>query len=128
MVKEKCNPNVKTFTSLINACGRGGDIEEGQTIFESMKDFGVEPNVMTYNALIALYSKQGEQKLAQRTFLRMVQAGLQPTGVSLTVLMSSFKAAGAYKEVRLRVLLQAKNLLLASMLVILTSFAKYQPS
>lgn len=99
MGAEKCKPNVKTFTSLINACRRGGLVEEAQTIFEAMKEYGVEPNVMTYNALINVYTERGEQGRAQSVFLEMVQAGLQPTGVSFTVLMSSFKATGAFKDV-----------------------------
>lgn len=99
MLTAKCNPNVVTFTAIINACGRGGNVEEAQTIFEAMKEFGVKPNVMTYNAMIDVYRKHGEHKLAQLTFQEMIQAGLQPTNVSFTCLMSSFKAAGAYDEV-----------------------------
>jgi pentatricopeptide repeat protein len=99
MTAEKCQPNVKTFTSLINACRRGGHVEEAQSVFEAMKEYSVQPNVMTYNALINVYTERGEQGRAQSVFLEMVQAGLQPTGVSFTVLMSSFKATGAFKDV-----------------------------
>lgn len=74
-------------------------MEEAQTIFEAMKEYGVKPSVTTYNALISVYNERGEQGRAQSIFLEMVQAGLQPSGVSFTVLMSSFKATGAFKDV-----------------------------
>lgn len=99
MRAEKCSPNVKTFTSLISACGRGGHIEEVRTILKIMKESGIEPNAMTYNALIDMYFKWGKQNLAQDAFVEMVQRGLQPTSASFTILMSNFKTAGSYKEV-----------------------------
>lgn len=99
MRAEKCSPNVKTFTSLISACGRGGHIDEVRTVLKIMKDSGIEPNAMTYNTLIDMYFRWGKQSLAQDTFVEMVQRGLQPTSASFTILMSNFKTAGSYKEV-----------------------------
>ena len=100
MVAQNCHPNTRTFSSLITACGRDGNIEEAERLFQVMKEFGVEPNVVTYNALIDMYGRGGECEMALQKFKELELAGLEPTEVTYSSLMSCLKAAEAYEEVR----------------------------
>lgn len=50
--KLKLEPNVYTFTNLINACSRVGDSIRAQKYLQEMKDLHIEPNEVTYTALM----------------------------------------------------------------------------
>jgi pentatricopeptide repeat protein len=46
-------PTVVTYTSLISACGTGGQWQKAETAFERMQAAGVTPGVVTYIFLIS---------------------------------------------------------------------------
>jgi len=50
--ENKLQPTVYTFTNLINACVRCGEVLKAREFLTEMEKTGVEPNEVTYTALI----------------------------------------------------------------------------
>ncbi|KAM5558401.1 pentatricopeptide repeat-containing protein [Rosa sericea] len=60
-------PDAVTFTNALSACAHGGMIEEGKSLFNSMKSkFGMEPQVEHYACMVDLYGKAGELEEAEK--------------------------------------------------------------
>lgn len=55
MMRQKCKPNICTYTALVNAFAREGLCEKAEEIFEQMQEAGLEPDVYAYNALMEAY-------------------------------------------------------------------------
>jgi pentatricopeptide repeat protein len=67
MTKCGVRPDEVTFTNVLSACGHGGMVEEGRTLFNSMKaKFGIEPQVEHYACMVDLYGKAGELEEAEK--------------------------------------------------------------
>ncbi|CAN0535712.1 unnamed protein product, partial [Ectocarpus sp. 8 AP-2014] len=45
-------PSVITFNTLIDACGRAGDIDRARQVFSRLSQAGLSPNDRTFSALI----------------------------------------------------------------------------
>ena len=65
-------PNHVTFTTLINACGRSGQLERAFAVLEQMQMASLQPNVVTYTALIDACAKAGQLPRALDVFRSMV--------------------------------------------------------
>ena len=88
-------PNVVTYTSLIDACAKAGQLERAMSVFRQMIDAGVAPNDITCNALFAGCLQQGEVLLAREVLQYMTQTGLRPTAHSFTVLLTDATSGSA---------------------------------
>lgn len=67
MTKCGVGPDEVTFTNVLSACGHGGMVGEGKTLFNSMKaKFGIEPQVEHYACMVDLYGKAGELEEAEK--------------------------------------------------------------
>lgn len=55
MISQNCEPNICTYTALINAFAREGLCEKAEEIFEELQKEGYEPDVYVYNALMEAY-------------------------------------------------------------------------
>lgn len=53
-------PSVITYNSLIDACGRAGDVDRARQVFCSLKEAGLSPNDRTFSALIHSHAVQGQ--------------------------------------------------------------------
>lgn len=53
-------PEVRTYNTIITACNKSGQPEEGLAIYERMAASGVSPSATTYTALISAYGNQGK--------------------------------------------------------------------
>lgn len=49
---------MRTYNTIITACNKSGQPEEGLRIYERMVSSGVKPTATTYTALISAYGKQ----------------------------------------------------------------------
>lgn len=51
-----------TYSSLIVAYSKSGDVKRAEASFSRMKEEGIKPDVYTYNTVEAAYSKGGDVK------------------------------------------------------------------
>lgn len=60
MVKLGVKPDSVTFLALLNACSHSGLVQEGMTLFRSMKeDYKIDPNQEHYACLVDLLGRSG---------------------------------------------------------------------
>mmetsp|Transcript_1914 Transcript_1914/g.7278 ORF Transcript_1914/g.7278 Transcript_1914/m.7278 type:complete len:186 (-) Transcript_1914:4760-5317(-) len=64
-------PNVVTYTALIDGYGRSRDIENGLRLFREMCNEGVAPDLIAFNALISSLVRCGCVVLAMQLFEEM---------------------------------------------------------
>ncbi|CAH9132567.1 unnamed protein product [Cuscuta epithymum] len=71
-------PNLVTYNTLIDACGKGGaDFKRALEIFDEMLKNGVQPDRITYNSLLAVCSGAGLWETARGLFGEMVYRGIE---------------------------------------------------
>lgn len=56
-------PNVFTYSALINACVRGGDLTRAWAFVEEMRAAGIAPNEVTWTTLLKAYCDIGTRSL-----------------------------------------------------------------
>ena len=64
-------PETRTYNTIINACNRSGQPDEGYKVYERMLREGAVPSATTYTALISAYGKIG--KVGKRAWCSTVQ-------------------------------------------------------
>ncbi|KAL2483488.1 Pentatricopeptide repeat-containing protein [Forsythia ovata] len=93
--KQKCRPNVRTFSTMIHGFCERGCIDEAFNLLERMEREGVEPDTIVFNILILGLRKRGRVEEGIELFDRMMLKGCDPN-------------SGTYQEV-LYCLLDAKR-------------------
>ncbi|KAK9704736.1 hypothetical protein RND81_07G007800 [Saponaria officinalis] len=67
MISSGIRPDKTTFVHVLSACGHGGEVVEGERIFDSMKDdCGVEAEKEHYACMVHLYGRAGHLEKAER--------------------------------------------------------------
>jgi pentatricopeptide repeat protein len=59
---------VRTYNTIITACNKSGQPDEGLAVYDRMMATGVAPSATTYTALISAYGKQGRVDKALAVF------------------------------------------------------------
>ncbi|MBA0696250.1 hypothetical protein Goari_002822 [Gossypium aridum] len=59
MRKQGIEPDVVTYSILVDAYCKKGVISKAEDIVDSMKKLGIEPDVVTYNILVNAHCKEG---------------------------------------------------------------------
>lgn len=78
---------VVTFTTLIAAYSRVGNIEAAVRTLEHMEEIGLKPNMITYTTMIDLFAKQKMYDKAGDYYLQLLQEGHIPNVRTCTVLI-----------------------------------------
>ncbi|GAV78688.1 PPR_1 domain-containing protein/PPR_2 domain-containing protein, partial [Cephalotus follicularis] len=76
--KQRCKPNVRTFSTLMHGLCEGGMVEEAFELFERMERDGIDPDTITFNILISGLRKQGRVKEGMELLERMKLKGCRP--------------------------------------------------
>ena len=61
-------PNVVSYNAMLSVCGKCGRVEEAISLFEEMKEEGVEPDHFTYSILISTCESQSMESKAIKLF------------------------------------------------------------
>ena len=88
MQTRNLTPNAVTWTTLINACGKAGQLERAFETLREMRHAGHEPNVVTWTALVDAAAKAKRPHLAVRLYRGMLRAGVVPNLVTCDALFS----------------------------------------
>merc|ERR1719359_726131 len=88
-----------SFTTVINACARVGDVKKAEAWLMRMLKSGVEPNTITFNAVIAACAKVGDGRRACEWLAKMRAAGILPNSFSYNSAAKPSVARGEYRRV-----------------------------
>lgn len=82
-------PISTTYTALISAYGKAGQLEQALDTFQTMIQQGCERSVITYSALISACEKAGRWELALQLFDQMQKEGCAPNTVTYNSLITA---------------------------------------
>ncbi|KAL9238128.1 hypothetical protein vseg_012598 [Gypsophila vaccaria] len=108
-LKERFEPDVVVYSSLVNGWCRVGKISEAERVFGEMKSKGIEPNVYTYTTVIDGLCRAGQITRAHDVFSEMIEKGCEPNAATFNNLMRVHVKAGKTEKV-LQVYNQMKRL------------------
>eukprot|EP01117_Protostelium_nocturnum_P011321 TRINITY_DN4106_c0_g1_i1.p1 TRINITY_DN4106_c0_g1~~TRINITY_DN4106_c0_g1_i1.p1 ORF type:complete len:536 (-),score=219.17 TRINITY_DN4106_c0_g1_i1:47-1654(-) len=75
---ESLKPTIYTFTNIINACVRCGEMKKAKSYLKEMREYGVEPNEVTYTVLIKGLCADLDTKSALEVLETMREEGVNP--------------------------------------------------
>lgn len=88
-------PDVYSYTSVIDACAKSGQLERALEVFEGMRRARVSPGLVTFNALIsACGTGGGKWQRALKFVGEMVDSGVTPDAFTFTVVLAACEAGG----------------------------------
>lgn len=82
-------PISTTYTALISAFGKAGQLDKAMETFHTMIQQGCERSVITYSALISACEKAGKWELALDLFDQMQREGCTPNTVTYNSLITA---------------------------------------
>jgi pentatricopeptide repeat protein len=82
-------PISTTYTALISAFGKAGQLDKALETFQTMIQQGCERSVITYSALISACEKAGRWELALDLFDQMQHEGCNPNTVTYNSLITA---------------------------------------
>lgn len=83
MKENNVAPDVRVYTSLLNACAREENYERATTFFQEMQEHKVEPNVYTFNSMFTLLARkqfvgETDRENAKQLWFSMENFGVIP--------------------------------------------------
>lgn len=88
-------PDVYSYTSVIDACAKSGQLERALEVLEGMRRARVTPGLVTFNALIsACGTGGGKWRRALEFVVEMVDSGVKPDAFTLTLALAACEAGG----------------------------------
>ncbi|XP_057873705.2 pentatricopeptide repeat-containing protein At4g30700-like [Cryptomeria japonica] len=97
-------PDSKTFASILPACAKMGNLEQGMNIHQSIIQYGFMPDVIVVNAMIDMYAKCRSIHNARELFDNMPQRDVVSWNVLIAgCVQNGFieQAVEAYKQMQL---------------------------
>lgn len=100
-------PDVYSYTSVIDACAKSGELGSALEVLEDMRRAGVSPSLVTFNTLIfrcgagsgsSGQQGRGDWRLALSFLEEMVKGGVRPDVYTLTVAVAACKAGGEWEK------------------------------
>ncbi|GAB4832969.1 hypothetical protein Ancab_006990 [Ancistrocladus abbreviatus] len=98
-LKDRFEPDVVVYTSLVHGWCRAGNISEAERVFQDMKLAGIEPNVYTYSIVIDALCRCGQIIRAYDVFSEMIDKGCQPNSITFNNLMRVHVKSGRTEKV-----------------------------
>lgn len=81
--------NVKTYTIMIDICGKSKQLSRAFSLFYSMQRDGLIPNVITFNSMIAACARNNEPELAFELFKEMEDSAIAADKFTFGALIDS---------------------------------------
>lgn len=86
--------NVKTFTIMIDICGKSNNLARAFALFYGMQREGMVPNAVTFNSIIAACARNNESELAFEVFKEMEAAKVEPDKFTFGALIDACAKRG----------------------------------
>lgn len=91
MQHDGIQPNVHTYTTLMNAYARVGNREQAEDVLLRMTQAKCMPNVFTFTVLINAYARAGDVEGAENVLKRMKAQGVEPNLMSYNTLLTAMQ-------------------------------------
>lgn len=91
------SPTVITYSSVVSACARAGDIHalsHAMNVVKDMKRVGIRPNIVTYNSLIHACARSCQAEQALSVLDAMRKENIRPDAVTLCSLVDACGRGG----------------------------------
>jgi len=98
MLRNGISPTTISFSTLIDAVGRAGDITYLVDIPDMMLEHKVTPNVFTYTSLMSIYARLGDVENVRKWFDKIAEVGLKRNVVAYGILLDTLNKAGNVDE------------------------------
>ena len=98
-VRGAAAPDVYSYTSVIDAFAKAGELERALRILEDMRHARVRPSLATLNALVSACRSGGQWQRALAIVEEMRRSGIEPDDQSLTLIVAACEAQGEWEEV-----------------------------
>merc|ERR1719384_3012917 len=83
-----------TYTTVIAACAKRGDIDRAESWFRRVIEKGLEPNVVTFGSLIDSCAKAGNLARAEAWYEKMIERGVAPSGHTYSAVINACARQG----------------------------------
>lgn len=93
-IRKSCIHNVKTYTIMIDICGKSRHLPRAFSLFYQMQAEGLFPNVITYNSMISACARSNEPELAFELLKEMEDASVVPDKFTFGSLIDSCAKSG----------------------------------
>ncbi|KAI9122941.1 hypothetical protein K1719_005830 [Acacia pycnantha] len=92
-------PDVVTYTALVSALGKLGDVKNATGYLAKMLKDGQEPNKVTYTAITAAYCMKGKLEEALTVFKNINALGIEADEFMFATLINGFSQRGDFDNV-----------------------------
>ncbi|WCJ32762.1 Pentatricopeptide repeat (PPR) superfamily protein [Euphorbia peplus] len=98
--KQRCKPNVRTFSTLMHYLCVKGDVEEAFGLLEKMDNEGIDVDTITFNILISGLRKQGRVEEGMELLVKMKGKGCVPNEASYQEILYGLIGVGKFVEAK----------------------------
>jgi len=99
MLENGIQPNPHSFSAVINACAKAGDVASATEYLEQMEGAGVPADVVVYSSVLDACGKAGDTDVSRKVFKRMRARGVRPNVVAYASMARPFAHHGDWREV-----------------------------
>merc|ERR1719446_74511 len=99
MLESGVQPNAHSFSAVINACAKAGDILAATRWLDKMDEVGIAADVVVYSTVLDACAKVGDAERSAQVFKQMRSNGIRPNVVSYASLARPFAHRGDFHEV-----------------------------
>lgn len=94
MKEFQIQPDVVTYSTIMNAWSQAGFQDKCKQIFDNMLQSGVKPDVHAYSILVKGYVRSMETEKAEELLGDMIESGVRPNVVTFTNVISGWGSSG----------------------------------
>lgn len=94
MEEFQIQPDVITYSTIMNAWSQAGFLEKCKEIYDNMLKSGVKPDAHAYSILAKGYVRAQETEKAEELLTAMVESGVRPNVVIFTTVISGWCSVG----------------------------------
>jgi pentatricopeptide repeat protein len=98
MIEDGVNPNMYTYSTMIDAFAKNGQIEKAIEVFDSIMKDGVRPDVFVYTSMIDAFAKNGQIEKAIEVFDSIMKDGVRPDVFVYTSMIDAFAKNGQIEK------------------------------
>ena len=86
-------PNIITYTAVIDACAKSGDMEKAVEWLSKAEEAGLKPEIITYNAVINTCADSSDENVALNLLEAMSLSRVAPEAATVSFVMRALVTA-----------------------------------
>lgn len=98
MEEFRVNPDVITYSTVMNAWSTAGFMDKCREIFDDMVKAGIKPDAHAYSILAKGYVRAQEPEKAEELLMTMIESGFCPNVVIFTTVISGWCSDGSVER------------------------------